>query len=284
MPRSAFVAPARSASVRQRPSSSPGRLFLLLTTLLIGGGAAAAPVAAVGEPVLDASVMLQGHARVGSWMAIRVHLRNDGPPVTGELRLGAGAQGRTRFGTPVDLPTQSDKDYVLYAQPPAFGRSLDVVLVSGTQTIAKKSVAFTVHDAGQLVVGVIAEQPQRIVPDLDLLPGPNAAPPAIVPLGVTDLPDRVEAWSAIDRLVWQDVDSQLTKGQLAALRGWLAAGGRLVIAAGTNGPSVLSGFPDEILPYRPTATVDVAPESVTGLIGQLPKGATPCALAMSCAT
>ncbi len=273
VPRSASVAPARSTSARRRPAATPGRIFLLLTTLLIGGAATATPVAAVGEPVMDASVMLQGHARVGSWMAIRVHLRNDGPSVVGELRLGAGAQGRTRFGTPVDLPTKSDKDFVLYAQPPAFGRSLDVALVDATHTIVTKSVAFTVHDAGQLVVGVIAEQPQRIVPDLDLLPGPNGAQAAIVPLGVADLPDRVEAWSAIDRLVWQDVDSQLTNRQLAALRGWLAAGGRLVVAAGTNGPSVLSGFPDDILPYRPTATVDVPPESVTGLIGQLPNGA-----------
>ena len=44
-----------------------------------------------------------------------------------------------------------------------------------------------------------------------------------------DLPARVEAWSAIDRLVWQDVDTaKLQPEQLSALRTWLGLGGRLV--------------------------------------------------------
>src|SRR2546423_996443 len=94
------------------------------------------------------------------------------------------------------------------------------------------------------------------------------------PRAAAALPDRIEGWGALDRLVWQDVDSQITPGQLAALRGWLAGGGRLVIVGGTGGPSTLAGFPDDILPYRPTATVDVAPESLTGLVGKLPAGAT----------
>src|SRR6185312_10612810 len=83
---------------------------------------AAAPVA----PAMEAKVLLDGHTRIGSWMAIQVHLKNDGPAVTGELRLSGGAQGRTRFGTPVDLPPGSDKIYLLYAQPPAFGRDIEV--------------------------------------------------------------------------------------------------------------------------------------------------------------
>lgn len=207
-------------------------------------------------------------------MAIRVHIRNDGPAVVGELRLAGGSQGRTQYGTPVDLPTDSDKDFLLYAQPSAFGRTLEVQLASGDATIAKQTIAFTVHDNSQLVVGIVAEQPQRIVPQLNLLPGLSGTAAAIVNLTPADLPERIEAWAALDRIVWQDVDTQLTTAQLAALHGWLAAGGRLIIAAGTGGPAVLSGFPDDILPYRPTATVEVPPESLTGLIGQLPADAT----------
>ena len=45
--------------------------------------------------------------------------------------------------------------------------------------------------------------------------------------------------------------------QLAALRGWLAGGGRLVIAGGTIGPAALAAFPDAMLPYRPVVTTDV---------------------------
>lgn len=249
--------------------------LLAVAGLLLSLGPLAVPVAAVDGARMEASVMLQGHARVGSWVAVRVRLTNDGPPIIGELRLSGGAQGRTRFATPINVPSPADKTYVLYAQPPAFGGALDVLLVANGQTIAKQPVRFAVHDTTQLVVGVVAERPQGIVPELDLLPSPGGARPAIVALSPADLPDRVEAWSAIDRLIWQDVDTvDLTTEQLAALRGWLAAGGRLVIVGGTAGPSVLSGFPDEILPYRPSSTLDVPPDAVSGIVGQLPKTAT----------
>jgi hypothetical protein len=229
---------------------------------------------AADAPVMDAAALLQGHGRVGTWMALRVHLRNDGPAVVGELRLSAGAQGRTRFGTPVDLPTQSEKDYILYAQPPAFARSLDVTLVAGGQTVAKKSIPFTLHDNTQLIVGIVAEQPQRIVPAVNLAPGANNQAAAIVTLAPADLPDRVEAWAAIDRLIWQDVDTQISAAQLAALRGWLASGGRLVVVGGTSGPAVLAGLPDDVLPYRPTSTIDIAPSSLASLVGAIPATAT----------
>jgi hypothetical protein len=268
--------PARRASARRWLVSrrTTALLSVVASLLLLLDPIAALPASAVDVPVMEASAMLQGHARVGSWMAIRVHLRNDGPAVVGELRLAGGAQGRTRFGTSVDLPTQSEKDYILYAQPPAFARAIDVALVADGRTVATKSVSFSVHDSTQLIVGIVAEQPQRIVPQLNLLPAANGQATAIVPLSAADLPDRVEAWGALDRLIWQDVDSQITPGQLAALRGWLAGGGRLVIVGGTGGPSVLAGFPDDILPFRPTATVDIAPEILTGLVGKLPATAT----------
>jgi hypothetical protein len=235
-------------------------------------------VAAVTPPPglsIEAKVLLQGHARVGSWMAIDVHLRNDGPAIGGELRLAGGVQGRTRFGTPVDLPTQSDKTYRLYAQPPAFGRDVEISLVDGATTIATTKATFTVHEATQMVVGIVAEQPGDIIGDLDLLPNMNNVAPLTVGLDVADLPTRLEAWSALDRLIWQDADSsRLSEEQRDALRGWIAGGGRLVIVGGTAGPSTLSAFPDTILPYRPTTTTDVAPASLQALLGELPKDAT----------
>jgi hypothetical protein len=249
--------------------------LLLLATGLAGGGLLAAPVSAADPPTLNAHVLLGAHARVGAWMGIAVEIRNDGPQVVGELRLEAGSQGHTRYGMPVDLPTQSDKTFVLYAQPPTFGGQLQVQLISNDQSIATRNVDFTIHDAGQLVVGVIAEKPQGIVPRIDLLPSIAGQDAAIVQLTPAELPDRTEGWASVDRLIWQDVDtSSLRPEQISALRGWLAAGGRLVLAGGTAGVGVFSGFPDDILPYRPTATVDVAPDSITGLLGEKPAGAT----------
>ncbi|MEW5990669.1 MAG: hypothetical protein AB1736_04885 [Chloroflexota bacterium] len=234
-----------------------------------------APSASAAEGVgLEARVLLQGHTRVGSWMAIEVELANDGPAVRGELRLAGGSQGRTRFSVAVDLPTESRKTYVLHAQPPAFGRSVKVELVAGSTTVGSADVAYLAHQADQLIVGVIAERPQGIIGELDLDPSVGGAAPAIVSLGIGDLPERVEGWATLDRLIWQDVHSNLlSDAQLEALRGWVAGGGRLIVAGGTAGIGTLSGFPDDFLPYRPTATLDIAPESIAGLVGPLPADA-----------
>jgi hypothetical protein len=223
----------------------------------------------------SAKAALDGHTRVGSWMAIDVHLKNDGPPISGELQLTGGAQGKTRFGTAVDIPTQSEKTYRMYIQPPGFGRELELALVSGSSTVATTTVNYSIHDPSQLVVGIVAERPGDIIGDLDLLPNANNLKPVTVAVDPAGLPERVEAWGALDRLIWQDVDAaQLDSDQVAALRGWLAGGGRLVIAGGTTGASSLSGFPDAILPFRPTSTTDVAPSSLRQLLGELPAGAT----------
>lgn len=264
---------------------APRRLWasVLVVALALGPlagtiGAASPRLTAVTPPAgltMDATVLLEGHARIGSWMAIDVHLKNDGPGITGELRLAGGVQGRTRFGTAVDLPTLSEKTYRLYAQPPGFGRELEVSLVDGTSTIATTAAAFQVHDASQMAVGIVAERPGDIVGDLDLLPNSNNVAPLTIALDVGDLPDRVEAWGTLDRLIWQDTDSSRLDGdQLDALRAWLAGGGRLVIIGGTSGPASLSAFPDQLLPYRPTSTTDVAPSSLVPLLGEIPDDAS----------
>jgi len=266
-----LVSPRAPRRIR-RPLAAIVVAWLAVTGLI---GASAGPVAAVDPPSMTARVLLQGHARLGSWIAIQVHLHNDGPSVSGELRLQGGTQGGTRYATLVQLDSPSDKDWILYAQPPSFGQQLEVVLASGSNVIARQKVAVTIHDPGQLIVGVVADTTAPIVGTLSLPSIQNQQPAVVVPLAVADLPTRIEAWSALDRLVWQDIDSSsLSSQQLAALRGWLALGGRLIVVGGTAGIGTLGGFPDDILPYRPTATVDVAPESLRSLLGTLPKEAT----------
>ena len=251
------------------------RPLAVLALLLLSFAALPSPVAAADGLTMEAHTLLDGHARVGSWMAVAVRLKNDGPAIDGELRLAGGAQGKTRFGQVVDLPTQSDKTFLMYTQPPAFGREIEVSLVADDQVVATTKAPFKIHDGSQLAVGVIAERPGEIIGSIDLIPNQNQQGPVLVPLRPEDLPERVEAWGGLDRLIWQDTDSnRLTPAQSTALRGWLAGGGRLILVGGTTGPNTLSAFPDDLLPYRPTATVDVAPTSLGGLLGTLPATAT----------
>jgi hypothetical protein len=263
---------------RHAPQRTPRRIVLLVAAALLvfaTSGVAAPGALAVDPPTMTARVLLQGHARLGSWIAIEVHLVNSGPSISGELRLQGGAQGGTRYATAVQLDSPSDKTWILHAQPPSFGQQLEVVLASGNQVILRQKVAVTIHDPGQLVVGVVAEDTPKVVGALNLPAVQNQQPAVIVPLTVADLPTRIEAWSALDRLVWQDVDAtSLSAEQLAAMRGWLALGGRLVIVGGTAGIGALAGFPDDILPFRPSSTVDVAAASLTSLVGTPPDGAS----------
>ncbi len=266
------------------PRSAPGyhlaarrasRVVAAVALALIALAPSGVAVAAADGPTMDASPLLGGHVRIGAWLAIAVHLTNDGPPVSGELRLTGGAQGQTRYSTAVDLPTGSDKTYVVYVQPPAFGSQVGVALVDGDRTIISTKPKYASHDGSQLIVGVVAEHPEGIIGSLHLLPGQNQLAPVVVGLSTADLPERVEALSTLDRIIWQDVDSErLTPAQLAALQGWVAGGGRLVIAGGTAGPRSLSAFPDAILPFRPETTTDVPAASLTGILGEVPPTAT----------
>lgn len=250
------------------------RVATLVAVLAVGLGPFALRGAAAGELTMDARILLQGHARAGSWAAIEVDLKNDGPQIVGELRMEGGSQGNARFAMAVNLPTGSHKAYVLHAQPPAFGSKVKVELVANEQVIDATTVAYLVHDANQLVVGVLAERPAGIVGGLRLPPNAFAVAPAIVPLTIADLPGRAEGWGVLDRLVWQDIDSnQLSAEQLDAMRRWIAAGGRLVIVGGSAGIGTLSAFPDDLLPYRPTATLDIAPNSLISLLGPVPADA-----------
>ncbi len=258
---------------------APGRLAGLLASFAVLATVLLVPVASASAAdglKMDARALMQGHVRAGSWFAIAIDLENAGPAVTGELRISGGVDSRTRFGTPVELATGSRKEYLLYALPPLFGGNMTVELVSGGQVIAKSPVAIALHDQSQLVVGLVAENPARLVGQLDLLPNQNGLAPVIVPLSVADLPERVQAWAPLDRLIWQDVDAaSLTPAQLAALRTWIAGGGRLVIVGGTGAADVLSAFPDDLLPYRPTGLIDVDPAVLQPLLGAPPAGATP---------
>jgi hypothetical protein len=229
---------------------------------------------AAGPLTMNARILLQGHARTGSWAAVEVDLKNDGPSITGELRMEGGSQGNARFGMAVSLPTGSHVTYILHAQPPPFGRNVKVELVSGEQVVESVTVAYLIHDANQLVVGVLAERPQALISQIKLPPNPFGAAPAIVPLSVADLPERAEGWGVLDRIVWQDIDSnQLSTAQFDSLRQWIAGGGRLVIVGGSAGIGTLSAFPDQLMPFRPTATLDIDPVILTSILGQLPSSA-----------
>ncbi|MEP7361482.1 MAG: hypothetical protein ABI744_07875, partial [Chloroflexota bacterium] len=225
--------------------------------------------------VINARALLGGNVRPGSWTAVAVHVENTGPSIDGEMRIDSGQDTGSRYGLEVHLPSGAKQDLTLYAQTAIFGSRVNVDLVVGDQVIARQQVPIKSHDSYNPIIAVVAEQPQGMLTQINAaMTNPNVSAPSVIQLGVADLPPRVEAWAAIDRLVWQDIDaSQMSEAQAEALRLWLGAGGQLIILGGTTGTTTLRGFDlpqDDLLPFDPTQTIDVAATDLVPLVGSLP--------------
>ena len=203
----------------ERFSLRTSRRAVLLTAVL----ASAASLASIASPMLaqspspapsgspsvqpnpditiDAHALLGGHVRPGAWTAIDVLVSNNGPAVTGELLIRGPQQTQSRYGVDANLPNGARQQFTLYAQTAVFGSRVNVDLVSGDQTIATKPVPITSHDAFTPIAAVIAEHPEGILPAVTAaMVNPNTSAATVIPLGIADLPPRVEAWAAIDRL------------------------------------------------------------------------------------
>ena len=242
----------------------------------------ASPQATPGSPAgssvtITAEPMLGGSFRPGTWAAVRVRLENDGPAVTGELRISIAAQGSSTYGVPVELASGARQEHVLYGQIGALTSRFVVTLMSGGAAIASITSPIDRSDAQALGVYVVADRPEALVTSIrGAVTTANRMPPKVVPIAPADLPIRIEAWASIDRLIWQDINfSGLAAEQLEALRTWVSSGGQLVILGGTTGTTSMGGFPTDLLPYQPTHVIDVPPADLQGLVGTLPAEATP---------
>ncbi len=249
-----------------------GSLVCLASVGLVPVGRATEGPAAV---TIDAQPLLAGNVGPGEWAAVRVHVENEGPAVRGELRISTSDQAASSYGLEVELPTGARQDHVIYGRSGPFGLRATVSLVSdGTVVASVKAVGRAARTDGPGVY-LVAERPDRLVGDIraSFDPAQNAE---VFAIGVEDLPPRVEAWSAVDHLVWQDVPAdRLDAARLEALAAWVALGGHLTIVGGPSGAGVIEALPDELVPFRPERTIDVPLVDLEALLGDLPADATP---------
>lgn len=249
---------------------------LLLVIGATGAGATTAPAPSAQPALLrfTAQPLMGGNVRAGSWLAVRVHLENDGPAVRGELRLTGGAEAGSRYSLEVELPTGARQDHLLYAQPTWAGGRLNASLVVDGQPVLEQRLALTTIDQYVTTVFIVAERPDAVAPGVrGVLAGPAQSMARVLTIAPEDLPPRPEAWAAIDRLVWQDIDpARLTPDQLEALVAWVGAGGRLIVVGGQAGIAGVSGLPADLLPFTPSSTIDASPSDLEPLVGVLPAG------------
>lgn len=235
-------------------------LFSLTAAAVLAGPA---PAAAAGSgdaaqqpsPVkLTARAGFDGYYKDGIWVPVRVTLENDGPDVEGTLRVVSPRYngGEIVFARSLSLPSQSRKEVFLYISPEGYLSGLKVSLVSGRDVLASATARLAQAGPGDLVYGVIAASPTafNILTHVDPVSGQGF----VAEMTPADLPPVGQAWKALDALVISDSDTGvLSPDQRLAMAGWIAGGGRLIVAGGPGWQKTAAGL-GELMPVRVTGT------------------------------
>ena len=185
------------------------------------------------------SVGFDGYAKSNAWTPVRILATNTGPDITGEIRLQTIYPGET-YARPLSLPSQSQKEVTVFI--PLRNNQFTFEFVSDDQILYQGQHNPRMIASDSFLVGVVAPDPNL----LNFLAGiqTNAGEPlSVAHLALADLPEEAQGLSALDVLIFNDLDtSQLTAAQQAALADWILAGGHLIAGGGPNGPATASGL------------------------------------------
>ncbi len=232
--------------------------FLLIAVLLLVG-VTTFPVAAQNDPItLTAELGFDSYSRRDEWTPVRVTVANSGSDVDGFIvveQSGNSAGEIIRYQTPISLPGQSRKTVTLYVGIDKYQSRVTVKLDSGGRTLAEASTTNQQVGEDEQLYAIISGEPVDMAVLKQATPSGENAYLAYITLD--QLPAAGPAWDALDLLVLNDADTAtLSSAQVNALRGWLAAGGHLVITGGPNWRKTAAGLAD-LLPVEISGSVSL---------------------------
>ena len=260
--RSAVRAPFRVLDIRLNLA------IVLLLFLMCGFSARAAEpiVMRVDSPLALATKPLGLQVKTGRWFPVAVTLTNSGDAVSGRVQMqltssGNGSNRGAAFYADVDLPTNARKRVWLYGR--GEGQELDGANISFSgRGIKTQSLGVTLRplQTGERTILTISDSGQNLG-FLTALKGKSLAVPEdlaqlnqeqqynqfgnnsstrntfLRPLGTPHdfIPDRAIGLESADVVVLRDFSqSSLTPEQLDSLRNYVAQGGTLVVAGGSD--------------------------------------------------
>jgi len=219
-------------------------LVAVLSTLV-----AALPARAASSIDIEARAMVAGRYEVGGWLGLAVTLDNPGEPtqgyVTAETEIGA-----VRLF--VEMPAGARKVVMLYVQPEAFQRRVDVSYEEPNGTVTA-SVDVSVLEQSDDQVAVVGDGTGTLRPQL-IGTGEFTGPEPIA-LAPADIPERPEPLAGLSALVWAGDSASLSEAQRRALERWVSDGGQLVILGGPDWQARTAAFTD-ILPLDDITATD----------------------------
>lgn len=292
----------RLHALRLRPQRPRQNSLLPLALLLMCGALSAARTARavealtmqVASPLALTAEPLAVQVKTGRWFPVAVTLGNTGDAVQGRLQLrltqnGEPAERDAVFYADVDLPAnQARKRVWLYGR--ADGQQYDGAIVSfagrGFKTLAAP-LALSSADLGTRLILTISDADEKLSYLNGLTNralgikeelGANASMPPtggrqsfVRALGASrDLvPDRWVGFETADMVVLQDfAHSALTPEQIAALRGYVACGGVLLVPGGANWQRLAQSPLRDLWPVAPSSSVAATAGEVREIVSR----------------
>ncbi len=224
---------------------------------------------------LSVEVGFDGYYRDTAWAPVFVNVSNDGPDITGELRVRTPMRGVV-FTTSIELPTQSRKQIVLYIALDSTEQGVQVELTHNNVAVTQVGSGVRLVQQPDVLYGVVTDSTSGSV-NLDRV-RPFIGDAYQANLGVEQLPAQAEALRALDALYLGDADTgRLTPAQRQALADWVLAGGHLIVGGGAAWQRTIAGLGD-LLPVEidgATTVEGLAPlEQYLGRLGFLSRAST----------
>lgn len=198
-----------------------------------------------------------GYYRREQWMPLRVSVANRGDDFSGVIRVrgdSASGIGQTDYRTPLELPRGSRKQVFVYLSLETYSRALNVELVDRAgQVVARRSASLRMVGREDLLYIAVTESALGAADMTARTPGTGAAYQTT--WRVENLPAMAEALLGVDVLLVHDADTgALSAEQIAAIEGWVLAGGHLIVAGGDAWQRTTAGL-GALLPVEPRGTV-----------------------------
>jgi hypothetical protein len=229
------------------------KIAWLLPLLLLAGFSPVYLQNAVPIISLSVDAGYNGLFRENAWFPLLIQVSNEGDSVTGRLVVRPERTGdafTNTFSAAVEMPSGSRKSVMLYVTARSFATDVQVEFidengfVAATQAAPLRSVAL--EDQLHVVLS------QSSVGSIDLSGVSGGGYRAFqANWRLDNLPDRASALSAVDTLVFSDIDtSGLSSSQRESVADWLTAGGHLIVTGGANWQATAAGLED-LLPITP---------------------------------
>ncbi len=200
-----------------------------------------------------------GRFRPDGWTPLLLTVANDGPDISGALRVRAENNpglNATTYSTPIDLPRQSRKQVFLYVSMAALSRQITVELASSEgEILATASRPVLPANPQDVLAVVVTDAPGGSVDLTAIALGGGASYQANWSAG--HIPPLASALLGLDVMVFVDVDTgRLSVEQQQAIGDWVLAGGHLIISGGPNYRLTTAGLVD-LLPIDLQGTTSV---------------------------